>query len=425
MLSRELDASIALAKNQTRFLSGTSSTPIRWMLAFTNASTTSWTCAETPWEIFEAILGEEVKKLTHDLLAGHLSPEQQEERINQTAQALETLKREEERLESEAAHLVAYGDYILQQVQAARDMNRWINGADLFVYVIDFLNIHYPGYALKQTDGKYHEYDLSLTSQAKHHLSDFIRKKNLTGQTRLAQSATTPVACRFENRVVSGARTGKETISQFHPLVRFISTKISETAAQVRPAVSVKILTNDLDPPLERGVYVLAVSLWSVRGLRDIEKLVYEAAILDQPETLLGEYDAERLASACASRGRLWLEVKHVCDLVQAHEIANEHLFGTLDERFKRYVKEESAQNEDRADIQERNLKRHVSKQRETIRRTIDKLRVTGRTKLIPANEGRLRALEERSERQKLAINSRRNVTAQPEDICVAVALIE
>ncbi|MYA36319.1 MAG: DEAD/DEAH box helicase [Gammaproteobacteria bacterium] len=374
---------------------------------------------------FEAILGEEVKKLTRDLLSGHLTPEQQEERIIQTAQALETLKREEEHLESEAAHLVAYGDYILQQVQAARDMNRWINGADLFAYVIDFLNIHYPGYRLKETDGENHEYELSLTAQAKHDLSEFVRQKNLIGQTKLTQSATTPVVCRFENRVLAGARTSKETISQFHPLVRFISTRISETAAQVRPAVSVKLSIQDMEPPLAPGVYVLAVSLWSVQGLRDVEKLVYEAVIVDEPDTLLGEDNAERLASACASKGKLWLEVKHTCDLRLTHEIANEYLFGTLDDRFKRFVEEESAQNEDRADIQERNLERHVSKQKETILRTIEKLRASGRTKLIPANEGRLRALNERSERQKLAINSRRNVTARSEEICVAVAQIK
>jgi len=106
--------------------------------------------------------------------------------------------------------------------------------------------IHYPGYEIKETDGENNEYELSLTAQAKHDLSDFVRQKNLIGQTRLIQSATTPVACRFENRVLAGARTRKETISQFHPLVRFISTRISETAAQVRPAVSVKILTKDL-----------------------------------------------------------------------------------------------------------------------------------------------------------------------------------
>ena len=374
---------------------------------------------------FEAILGEEVKKLTHDLFAGHLSPKQQEERIKQTAQALETRKRVEEQLESEAAHLVAYGDYILHQVQAARDMNRWIDGNDLVAYVTDFLNIHYTGYALKVTDAEKHEYELSLTAQAKYDLWEFIRKNNLIGQTSLTRTATAPVACRFENRIVSAAQSKKETISQFHPLVRFISSRISETAVQVRPAVSVRILARDLDALFDYGVYVLAVSLWSVQGLRDVEKLVYEAVLLDRPERLLGGDKTERLAGACVSKGRPWLEVKHACDLDRAHKIADDCLFGTLDERFDRYFKEECAQNEDRADIQERNLERHVSKQRETIRNVIEKLRATGRTRLIRANEGRLKTLEARAERQKLEINSRREITKRCEDICVALVLVE
>lgn len=374
---------------------------------------------------FEAILGEEVKKLTQSLLTGRLTPKQQRDRIDQTAQALETLKQEEENLESEAAHLVAYGDYILQQVQAARDMNRWINGADLYSYVTDFLNIHYPGYTLNKTVGGDHEYRLSLTAEFKHDLAEFIRVKNLAGQTRLTQPATTPVVCVFENRVIAGARTSKETISQFHPLVRFISARISETAAQLRPAVSVKISADDLDIPLKPRIYVVAVSLWSVQGLRDVEKLVYEAAALEEPESLLGENDTERLTAACASKGSVWLEANHGCDLAQAHEVANDRLFGVLDDRFWRYVEEEKAQNNDRADIQERNLERHTTRQRETILGTIEKLRAAQKEKLIPANEGRLMALEERAKQQKRTIDSRREVTPHTTEICVVLALVE
>jgi superfamily II DNA or RNA helicase len=374
---------------------------------------------------FEAILGEEIKNLTKDLLTGRLSSKQQEERISQTAQALETLKGEEERLESEAAHLVAYGDYILHQVQAARDMNRWINERDLFLYVTDFLNIKYPGYVLNEIDGENSEYELCLTSQAKHDLSEFIKEKKLTGQTRLTQSAVTPILCRFENRVNSGSTRRKEMISQFHPLVRFISKQITETATQVRPAVSVKISQTDIETDFSPGIYVIAISLWSIRGLRDVEKLVYEAVSIDAPDILIGGEKAEMLASICVSEGQLWLEVKNDCDFDQAHSIANDNLFGALDERFEQYVEEERAQNDDRADIQERNLERHVLKHRETIERTIENLRASGRTKLIPANEGRLRALEERTEQQKIKINSHRSISATPEDICVAIALIE
>ena len=373
---------------------------------------------------FEAILGEEIRKLTHDLFTRRLSPEQQEERIKQTAQALETRKQEEERLESEAAHLTAYGDYILRQVRAARDMNRWIDGNDLLAYVTDFLNIHYTGYALKETDGANHEYELSLTAQAKHDLSEFIRKNNLL-RTSLTRMDGKPTACRFENRVIPGARSKKEIISQFHPLIRFISAKISETAVQLRPAVSVKISTNDLGASFDPGVYVAAISLWSVEGLRDIEKLVYEAVFLERPETLLGGNDAERLAIACAAKGRPWLEVKHACDLERVCTIANDALFGALQERFKDYVEEERAQNEDRADIQERNLERHVSKRRDTILNAIAGLQSEGKEKMIPAYMGQLRNLKAKTERQKIEIDSRRKMTWRDEEICAAVVLAE
>lgn len=373
---------------------------------------------------FEAILGEKIKELTHDLLTGHLTAEQQEERINQTAQALETLKQEEAQLESEAAHLVAYGDYILQQVQAARDMNRWINGSALYTYVTDFLNIHYPGYVLKEKNATNYEFELSLTTKAKHDLHEFIQVNALTGQTQMTQATIPTITCRFENRVLAGSRSRTETISQFHPLVRFISNRISETAGQIRPAVSVKINSTHLDGSFALGTYVLAVSLWSVKGLRDVEKLVYEAINMASPKDFIGEDRAEMLASASAAHGELWLEARNECDLQLAHELANEVLLGELEERFDRFVEEESAQNQDRADIQTRNLVRHVERQRETILNTIEKLKRTNKAKLIPANEGRLRALEERYERKKSEIDSGRKFNSRTEDICVSIILV-
>jgi superfamily II DNA or RNA helicase len=372
---------------------------------------------------FEAILGDEIKKLTHDLLTGELSPIEEEERIGQTAQALETLKQEEENLEADAAQLVAHGDYILQQVRAAREMNRWINGTDLQAYVTDFLNIHYPGYELVEEDAATQESVFSLTAQAKYDLSEFMKQNDLIGQTQLV--ASRPVVCKFENRVTGGSGGRKEIISQFHPLVRFISSRISETAGQIRPAVAVKISGGDIDPPFDPGVYLLAVSLWSVRGLRDVENLVYEAVNLDRPEVLLGEEHAERLSSVCAGQGKNWLEARTVCDLTAAHQIANDNLFGRMDGLFNDFIEKEKARNEDRADIQERNLDRYISRQQETIRGVIENNRAKGKTKMIPANEGKLRALEERYKLQKLTIDSRRSVTSQTEDICLSVVLVE
>jgi superfamily II DNA/RNA helicase len=74
----------------------------------------------------EAVLGEEIKKLTIDLMRGTLTREQEEARIAQTEQAISILREEEERLERNASNLIAHGDYILHQVKAARELGRWI-----------------------------------------------------------------------------------------------------------------------------------------------------------------------------------------------------------------------------------------------------------------------------------------------------------
>ena len=373
---------------------------------------------------FEAVLGDEIGTLTRELLLGGLTPEQQEERIAQTAQALETMKREQEALEAEAAHLVAYGDYIYRQIHAAHDMNRWITGEDIFNYVFDFIDAHYPGYEREKASDDKFEYRLSLSAQARYDLVEFVRKNNLDGQMKLTR-ASQPTLCRFENRVIAGEHSNKEIISQFHPLVRFVSARIPETEAQIRPAISARVSRWELEPSTADGIYLIAVSLWSIRGLRNAEKLVYEGVHLDDPGRLLGEDEAERIALVCAAHGKRWLEAPRVCSLEEAHEIANNRLFAALDERFRRYVEEERARNEDRADIQERNLENHVSRQRETIQRTIRFLGDAGRTQLIPAHEGRLRALQRRYEDKKIEINSGRSVEERREDISVVLALVE
>ena len=131
---------------------------------------------------FEAVLGDEIRQLTTDLLSDHLTPQEQEERIDQSAQALANLKDQEERLEGEAAHLVAYGDYILNQVKAAREMKRWVTGEDLCNYVADFLNLHYTGCTLKRLAADAPDYEVRLTNQAKQDLEDFNKHDSASPQ---------------------------------------------------------------------------------------------------------------------------------------------------------------------------------------------------------------------------------------------------
>lgn len=360
---------------------------------------------------FEAVLGDEIRKLEIDLLSEHLTPEQQEARIDQTAQALENLRREQEQLEDEAAHLVAYGDYILNQVHAAREMSRCITGDDLRMYVIDFFRMHYPGCTFRQLQGDASNYEIRLTAAAKQDLDDYLRRSKLATTTRLRLNSTKPVICRFENRTISDRGDAVELISQFHPLVRFVSAAITDREEQLSPAVSVKLRHSaayrlELMP----DDYILAAARWSVGGLQSSEKLVFAAARLNDPETPIDADQAERLANAATQAGVDWYDGPRAVDLRAATRIADQVLFSRIEEDFDAYIEDIRRQNDDRADLQLRNLQRHLQNQRRKMEVVREKHRLRGRDSLVRATEGRIQALEARVERQELAIEKRRDI---------------
>jgi superfamily II DNA/RNA helicase len=98
----------------------------------------------------EAVLGEKISELSYQLISHRLTPEQQEQQIEQTAIALANQKEQQEELESKAGDLTAHGDYILNKVKAAESLKRFIQGKDLWIYTRDFLKENYPGCSLIQ-----------------------------------------------------------------------------------------------------------------------------------------------------------------------------------------------------------------------------------------------------------------------------------
>ena len=370
---------------------------------------------------FEAILGDEIRKLEIDLLSDHLSVEQQEQRIDQTSQALENLRLEEQQLEQDAASLVAYGDYILNQVQAARELNRWISGEDIQRYVLDYLRLHYTGCELRQLDPSDRLFEIELSDRARYDLDDFIRRQRLSSLTQLTSGYGRPVRCRFENRVAGAMVRGVETISQFHPLVRWVSSRIGEGNEQLTPAVSLRLARSALDESIGAGTYLLAASLWSFRGLQDSEKLAHAAVRLDDPSTLLGPDLAERIAHEAVAKGEDWPEARNVVDLERAYRVVNDSLFGHLDDEFERFSREIKARNWDRADIQLRTLDQHLEQQTIKLVAIAEVHRARGRESLAKATVGRIKALEGRVRQQRLRIEGRREIRSESREIAIAI----
>ena len=378
----------------------------------------------------EPVLGDMIQELTHDLFTKHLTPEQEEVRIRQAEVALENQRLGEEALEKEAAQLTAYGDYILQQVRAARELHRTISATDIQSYVIDFFGIHYRGSEFRQTSTDAARFEVNLSSDARHDLAAYLRKQRVEGSTRLVRDTASRVRCRFENTAVPDVRGHEEVISQFHPLVRFVANCLEESEEQRRPAVAIRlsseIALKHLGLEIAAGQYVFSVQRWSVQGLRDMERLYYAAAALGPERNVLAPRGAEQLIVAAAGYGIGWPEGRGAVDLDHAVRIVQESCVAPSEQAFDKYVGDLEKENADRADVQERMLDEHYETTRRKIDEVLRRYRERGQQRLIPATEGRLRALRVRTERRRREIAERRALKYSPPVIvCVGIINVE
>ena len=371
----------------------------------------------------EAILGEKIRGLTMDLLRGTLSPKQEEERIEQAAMALANYRLQEEELEQEAGNLIAHGDYILNQVRAVRELNRWITGEDLWIYVRDFFARQYPESVFKQISPDDLIFDVKLSAEARFDLDRFLRSEKLLHQTALSAGLPKGIRCEFRNRPRGQIRVTVEYITQFHPLIRFVSRRLRDLREtddySYYPTVSVAVAREFL-PKMSGGVYGFTVHRWSVRGLRNVERLNFQVKPLMDMGAFLDDDDAEGIITTAARSGRDWLEARVEVNLSVATGIISECI-DRAENRFSDYVLESRFENEDRADVRKRSLERHWKRQQNQHEATLAKHREFGRVRLLPAVEGKLAKLNEKMGQRLREIESQRELKSHSQEICMGL----
>lgn len=369
----------------------------------------------------EPILAERVRELAVVLLSNHLTPDEEAARIDQTAQAVETRRQQEEDLEGEAAHLVAYGDYITRQVHEARDLRRSIGADDLRTYIIDFLELNYPGCTIRQHDTERQRFDIGLSPSAKTDLEAFIRESGKRDLTRLTKASVAPVPCVFENTAVDTSRRGPEVISQFHPIARFVGHEINKRGQHIYPAAAIRVSRSHPQLNLDLGPYVFSVQLWSIEGVRSTEVLHFAAApLMETSRPIVGSV-AERLIVEAALHGTDWIGHSGMADHDLTVKILDEVCLASSDQDFDDYVKQVHAENHDRAELMHRSVDQHWERQRQSIVDVLETHRRKGRDGLVRATMGRLRALEGRVEQRRVEIERRRKLSSRNTEVAVGL----
>jgi hypothetical protein len=369
----------------------------------------------------EAVLGPIVSELTRDLLTHRLSPEQQRERIKRAEQALAYGIKIQEELEEKAAVLAAYGDYILRQIQASHQMQRWIKVEEIERYMLDFFRMCFPMTQLQGLDPRDHSYDLFLDHDALYEFDRFLQLKNLAAQTRLSTIQKRRI--RFDNRSFLKPSPNEEIVSQSHPLVRFAAAKIRADHLSRCVPVAVQLNSRDVAAKLPAGTYAFNIQRWQVSGLREIEKLHFlatpiapEAPPIDQPQ-------AERLLEDAMAHGEDWRDPALDVDLSEVATVVT-RLDDSASDEFIQFEQQCMDENSDRARIQllsiDRFEARRLQKLNEVLRTHMDR----GRASLAEAIHGQITKLKERCEIQRRQIKERARTEAEYHQICFGLIRI-
>lgn len=345
----------------------------------------------------EVMLGEEIRRLSYELLSHKLTPEQEQARIDRASVAIENLNRQQADLEREATQLIAHGDFIQNKVRAAKELGRFIRGEDLLAYVKDFLEREFEGSRLLVSDENDQEYELDLSTEARVAFADFLQERRLQGSTRLLSQSSPRLL--FDN--CHGRNPpGVERITQDHSLVRFVADELKRAGkGPLYSPVSAVELTANAVGHFERATYAYTVVRWTVSGARDVERLEYFVQDLGTGFRLEGE-QAEFLINTAAMHGRDWLAASSV--LTHSHTAAVlDDCRAELEERFRAFRDAQLRENRDRVNFMVNTLQHHLENQRKSFQERIQRYTQFGSDKqkrMIPAERGRLNKLTQRIE---------------------------
>lgn len=317
--------------------------------------------------VFESTLGEteeilgQVRRLEDVLLSRRLTEEEQVRLIEEVALAIENARRKQEELEREAIQLVAHGQQLLAQIEAARGEGKVVNRHDLIRYVAGWIG-NVQGCRFIAVRGEEDTFDVQLAPAISAEFDEFLRHGGMVGKTALASGQVR--RCRFADQITDRPRPGEEILHRFHPLVRFVSRKADEDGDRF-PLYASRVAVDGVS----QGRWMLLAKLASFMGVKDEERLLVAAVQLGGGPTL-DDRNAESLLDAVRKSGGDWpgvavdINAKDAVDALENCDESTRARYDALRDAKKR-------ENRDRADLLTQLLNDHVGKKREGFEKRI------------------------------------------------------
>lgn len=341
----------------------------------------------------EDVLQDGISLLTRDLLSGHLTPEQQERRIDQARAVMEQNRRNMAEIQEHEADFVGLGEFVRNKVSHARDTQRRITDQDLQLHIREYLEENSPGYVMRMDPGGATG-TIRLGAVATARLIRFRENRQLP-RSKLESGGDSDVVIR--NHVNRGEHPARyELINQYHPLVRMIADH--ESRSQHRDlVVAAEVGLTELGLDVPPGDYAFAAEIWLFDGARRDETIRAFFIPVQGGDPISGESGFD-LINRLRAQTRDWVDISPCLpDKVAAGELL-ESAKAALLRQFREARKIFQAENADRIRIQRESLARHLQRRIGKLEGAMQRVAESHRANYRRMAEGQIRDLRQKHE---------------------------
>lgn len=363
----------------------------------------------------EAVIGQEVKKLTVELLSKKLTPQEEIKVMEDSERVIEERLIQMQALEESGDALVAFSDYVQNKIQEDRQKGRYILSEELEDYLIDFFEREFQGCEINQNTPADGCLRISLTHEAHLSLFSFIQDDQ-TLSARPFRQRKFSVTFRREiiERLTGAQRRNVHFINHLSPLVRWITNINQKREHSFYNVSSITIR----DQNLVSGYYCYRVERWRLIGLSTKETLAYGVKHIESGKTFLGD-EAETIFQIILRHGKDWDYVS--CDRELVANVHNE-LEQDLANLFATAVEDFEAENTTNHQIKVQRVKSIFDRRISQDEQRLHTLRSAERNhRLIHATEVRIEKTIENKHQRIRELDEKAKIDIEPAEVAAGI----
>jgi len=333
----------------------------------------------------EAIIGEEIQKLTVELLSQDLTPEEEAARMELTERAIENQLLEVRKLEESGDALVALSDYVQKKIREDRDRGRYILPEELEDYLSDFFEREYLGTEVNHNTPVNGCIKVRLSSEAQTSLASFIdNDRSLSARPLRQRGFSITFRREVHEKLPVSQRRYVHFVNHLSPLIRWI-TQRNRDGVQTFYNVSALILD---DSQLLPGEYAYRVQRWKFHGLAPRDSLTFAVWSIGTGRALDAD-QSEMVMQKILRQGKDWdyPDFSHE-SLLDAYNVLGRE----LEARFDTELEVFEAENSTAVQIRVQRAINHWDRLIQQSEKAIETMKVLGRREsMIRGRETRLK----------------------------------